>query len=312
MKNSVLVVAFLITSLFLISCDGTKETPSGYKFTVVRKGDGAKIDSGKFLVMNLVFKDGKDSIWNDSRKNGFPAVIQVQNKVPEGDAVLEVIKMLSKGDSVTFKVAAIKLFQNTFRQPLPLNVDSAQQFTFEIGLSDVLNQEQMNKLQADLVAKQNEKILKDQQEQLVKDKVLIDDFLKAKNVTALTTTSGLRYIFTQQGKGENAKFGQKVKVNYTGYLLNGKYFDGSIEADARKNNAFTEGRPYVPLDVTIGVQPPVIPGWEEAMQLMNKGSKMTVYIPSTLAYGSQSRGDLIPENSILVFDMEMVDILTSK
>ena len=48
------------------------------------------------------------------------------------------------------------------------------------------------------------------------------------------------------------------------------------------------------------------------MQLMNKGSKMTVYIPSTLAYGSQSRGDLIPANSVLVFDMEMVDILTSK
>jgi FKBP-type peptidyl-prolyl cis-trans isomerase len=236
----------------------------------------------------------------------------VQNKVPEGDAVLEVIKMLSKGDSVTFKVAAIKLFQNTFRQPLPLNIDSAQQFTFEIGLSDVLNQEQMNKLQADLVAKQNDKMLKDQQAQLAKDTVVIEDFLKAKNVTALTTTSGLRYIFTQQGKGENAKFGQKVKVNYNGYLLNGKYFDGSIEADARKNNAFTEGRPYTPLEVTIGVQPPVIPGWEEAMQLMNKGSKMTVYIPSTLAYGSQSRGDLIPANSVLVFDMEMVDIITSK
>jgi len=309
MKKSALI-AISVLSILLTSCGG-KETPSGYKFKVVRKGDGVKIDSGKFVVMNLVFKDGKDSVWNDSKKNGFPAVIQMQGTVPKGDAVLEVIKMLSKGDSVTFKVPAKKLFENTFRQPLPFSVDSTQTFTFLIGLTDVLNQEEMNKLQQDLVAKQNEKMLKDQQVQLAKDTVAIDDFLKAKNVVAQKTNSGLRYIITKAGQGENAQSSQKVKINYSGYLMNGKYFDTSIEADAKKNNVFTEGRPYSPLEVNVGQQQ-VIPGWEEAMQLMNKGSKMTVYIPSTLAYGSQPRGDVIKENSILVFDMEMVDIIELK
>jgi len=309
MKKSALI-AISVLSILFASCGG-KETPSGYKFNVVRKGDGVKIDSGKFVVMNLVFKDGKDSVWNDSRKNGFPAVIQMQGTVPKGDAVLEVIKMLSKGDSVTFKVPAKKLFENTFRQPLPFSVDSTQSFTFLIGLTDVLNQEEMNKLQQDLVAKQNEKMMKDQQVQLAKDTVAIDDFLKAKNVVAQNTSSGLRYIITKAGQGENAKSGQKVKINYSGYLVNGTYFDTSIEADARKNNIFNEARGgYVPLEINVGQQQ-VIPGWEEAMQLMNKGSKMTVYIPSTLAYGSQPRGDVIKENSILVFDMEMVDIISN-
>jgi len=305
MKNS--IIALLFVSLFVAACSGSKETPSGYKFNVVRKGDGVKIDSGKFIVMNLRFMDGKDSVWNDSKKNGFPAVIQMQGTVPKGDAVLEVIKMMSKGDSVVFKVPAKKLFENTFRQPLPFSVDSASSFTFQIGLSAVLNQEEMNKLQTELVAKQNEKMLQDQKVQLEKDITAIDDLLKAKNVTAQTTTSGLRYIITKPGTGENAKAGQQVKIDYLGYLLNGKFFDTSIESEAKKNNLYTQGRPYSPLELTVGAQQ-VIPGWEEAIQLMNKGSKMTVYIPSTLAYGNQRRGDVIAENSVLVFDMELIDV----
>jgi FKBP-type peptidyl-prolyl cis-trans isomerase FkpA len=305
MKNS--LIALLFVSLFVAACSGSKETPSGYKFNVVRKGDGVKIDSGKFVVMNLLFMDGKDSVWNDSKKNGFPAVIQMQGTEPKGDAVLEVIKMMSKGDSVVFKVPAKKLFENTFRQPLPFSVDSTSSFTFQIGLSAVLNQEEMNKLQTELVAKQNEKMLQDQKAQLGKDITAIDDFLKAKNVTAQTTASGLRYIITKPGTGENAKAGQQVKIDYLGYLLNGKYFDTSIESEAKKNNLYTQGRPYSPLELTVGAQQ-VIPGWEEAIQLMNKGSKMTVYIPSTLAYGNQRRGDVIAENSVLVFDMELIEV----
>ncbi|MFN6087793.1 MAG: FKBP-type peptidyl-prolyl cis-trans isomerase [Cyclobacteriaceae bacterium] len=305
MKNSLIAVLFV--SLFVAACSGSKETPSGYKFNVVRKGDGVKIDSGKFVVMNLRFMDGKDSVWNDSKKNGFPAVIQMQGTVPKGDAVLEVIKMLSKGDSVVFKVPAKKLFENTFRQPLPFSVDSTSSFTFQIGLSAVLNQEEMNKLQTELIAKQNEKMLQDQKVQLEKDITAIDDFLKAKNVTAQTTASGLRYIITKPGIGENAKAGQQVKIDYLGYLLNGKYFDTSIESEAKRNNILTQGRSYSPLELTVGAQQ-VIPGWEEAIQLMNKGSKMTVYIPSTLAYGNQRRGEVIAENSVLVFDMELIEV----
>ncbi len=309
MKNYLLLLFF---AAVLAACSNSKKTPSGYEFTVLRKGDGVKVDSGKFLVMNLVFKDGKDSVWNDSQKNGFPAVIQNQGAVPEGDAVLEVVKMMTKGDSVSFKIPAKKLFEKTFRQPIPFGVDTTQTFTFNIGLKDVMDREQINKLQQDMVAKQNEKMLKDQQVQLAKDTVIIDAFLKAKNVAASKTKSGLRYIITQAGKGENVKSGQAVKINYSGYLLNGKYFDSSNEEEAKKYNVFNEARkPYAPLEVTVGFQQ-VIPGWEEAMQLMNKGSKMTVYIPSTLAYGNQKRGEIITENSVLVFDMEMVDINTPK
>ncbi len=309
MKNSLLLFVF---AALLASCSNSKKTASGFEFTVLRKGDGVKVDSGKYMVMNLIFKDGKDSVWNDSRKNDFPAVVQMQGTVPAGDAVMEVVKMLTKGDSVSFQVPAKKLFQNTFRQPIPPNVDTTKAFTFVIGVKEILDETQIKKLQEDLVAKQNEKMMREQVQQLAKDTVAIDDYLKVKNITALKTKSGLRYVITKAGKGDNAKMGDLAKVNYSGYLLNGKYFDTSIEAEAKKNNVFMEGRPYAPYDVEIGGYPPVIDGWVEILQLMNKGSKVQVYVPSTLAYGSQRRSEVIVENSILVFDMEVVDISIKK
>jgi FKBP-type peptidyl-prolyl cis-trans isomerase FkpA len=309
MKNSLLVILF--ASFILASCSGTK-TPSGFEYEVVRKGDGVKVDSGKYLVMNFLFKDGKDSIWNDTRKNGIPVVVQNQGKGPEGDVVLEVVKMMTKGDSVTFKIPAKQLFEKTFRQPmLPPGVDSASMFTFYIGLKEALDQEGMNKLQTELVAKQNEIVKKEMDAQMAKDTVAIDDHLKAKNITALKTASGLRYVVTKPGKGENIKAGQKAKINYAGYLLDGKYFDTNIKTVSEANGLSAGRGDFAPLEVTVGYRQ-VIAGWEEAMQLMNKGSKITVWIPSQHAYGPQGRSPQIPGNSVLVFDMELVDIENSK
>src|SRR5260221_11608955 len=142
-----------------------------------------------------------------------------------------------------------------------------------------------------------EKPLELKQKQGQKNSIKMDIFLKEKNITAMKTPSGLRYIITKPGKGENAKDGQTAKVNYAGYLLNGKYFDTSIETLAKEKNIYQQGKGYAPYPVPVG-QGKVIKGWDEALKLMNKGCKMTVYVPSPLAYGSQKRSEDIIENSI--------------
>lgn len=306
MKNSIIVS--LLALILLAACSkNERETSSGQKFTILRAGDGHAIDSGKFLILNFLFKDSKDSVWNDTRKNDYPLIMQKQGVVRPGDRVLEVISMLTKGDSATFTVSAKEIFSKSFRQPVPANVDSLSNFTFVLGLRDALDKEQFNKFRNDLVAKQNEKMQKAQQGQFAKDEVIIDTYLKEKNIAAIKSATGLRYIITKAGKGENAKDGQTAKVNYAGYLLNGKYFDTSVEALAKEKNLYQQGRPYTPYDIIVG-QSQVIQGWHDAIKLMNKGSKMTVYIPSTLAYGSQKRSEDIIENSVLVFDLELVDL----
>jgi FKBP-type peptidyl-prolyl cis-trans isomerase FkpA len=308
MKHSKWLVV-VVLALLATACSKEKETRNGYKYTVVRKGDGNIAAAGKFVKIELLFKDAKDSVWSDSRKEEFPLIIPVRDTtgMKQEQGLEEVFRVLSKGDSIVMKIKAKTFFEKMYRQPVPPGVDSASNFTFFIGVKEVLDSAQVRKLSDELMAKQAEKARIQQAEQLAKDTVIIDTYLKEKNITAQKTASGLRYVITKAGKGPNAKAGQTASVNYAGYLLNGKYFDTSYEKVAKEQNLFTEGRPYKPYDVQIATGS-VIPGWDEVMQLMNKGSKITVYVPSTLGYGARKRSEDIVENSILVFDMEMVDV----
>ncbi|GHN01461.1 hypothetical protein WSM22_29500 [Cytophagales bacterium WSM2-2] len=312
MKNVVLV--FLILVLFAACSPNDRETVSGQKFTIVKNGDGKEVTSERYLVLNFMFKDSKDSIWYDSRKN-LPQVMYKKQINKPGDKLLEVLCMLTKGDSATFKIKADELFIKSFRQQqLPPKVEASSLFTFHFGLTDVLDSAQFVTYRNDqiakqneLMAKQNEFAIKQQKEQFSKDSVTIDNFLREKNVKAKQSPLGVRYVITKPGTGANAKDGQTATVNYAGHLLNGKYFDTSSEEVAKANGIYQNGRPYSAYPVTLG-QHGVIQGWEEVLKLMNKGCKATVYIPSALGYGAQGNGPIIPGNTILVFEMEVLDI----
>lgn len=108
-----------------------------------------------------------------------------------------------------------------------------------------------------------------------------------------TTASGLQYKVEKEGSGAQPKANDTVSVHYTGKLIDGKVFDSSIE----------RGEP-----VSFKVQE-VIPGWIEGLQLMKTGGKYTFYIPSKLGYGEFGAGPSIPPNSVLVFDVELLEIL---
>jgi FKBP-type peptidyl-prolyl cis-trans isomerase len=303
MKNSVLLLA--VVAMLCFSCSDSKETKSGQKYTLVRKGDGVIAKAGEIRVLNFLLKDGKDSVINDSKKNPMPVMLQHQDSVPKGDVVTEVIQLLTKGDSVTFSVSAKDLFNGG---PYPPDIDTTSSFKFFLGVTDIVTEDKARELQSAAIAKQNEQAVFEGTLQLAKDTTAIAEYLKAKSIVAKSTPSGLHYVVTKTGQGENARPGQTVKVAYAGFLLDGTCFDTSYESVARANNVFNEMRmPYEPYEFTLGNRE-VIAGWDEAIALMNKGTKMTVYIPSSLAYGPQRRSEVIVENSILMFDMELVDI----
>ena len=109
------------------------------------------------------------------------------------------------------------------------------------------------------------------------------------------TESGLKYIISKKGSGPNAKKDDLLSVHYSLQLVDGSEIDSS----------FTRG---APIEFTCGVGQ-VIKGWDEAMQLLNKGSKARLVIPSELGYGSVGAGNgVIPPNATLIFDVELVDI----
>jgi peptidylprolyl isomerase len=119
--------------------------------------------------------------------------------------------------------------------------------------------------------------------------------IEAKYPDTVETPSGIRYIVQKQGSGAKPAAGNTVRVNYTGMLLSGKVFDSSD----------IQGRP---IEFPVG-SGSVIDGWDEMVLDMRVGEKRLAIIPPELAYGNQVLGNgLIPANSFLVFEMELVGI----
>ncbi|MBK1789618.1 FKBP-type peptidyl-prolyl cis-trans isomerase [Persicirhabdus sediminis] len=111
---------------------------------------------------------------------------------------------------------------------------------------------------------------------------------------AKTTESGLKYVVTAEGAGgDKPQRGQAVKAHYSGYLLDGSKFDSSVD----------RGQPF---EFPVGMSM-VIAGWDEAFLDMTKGEKRTLIIPPQLGYGERGFPPVIPGNSHLVFDVELID-----
>jgi FKBP-type peptidyl-prolyl cis-trans isomerase len=109
---------------------------------------------------------------------------------------------------------------------------------------------------------------------------------------AVKTESGLRYVINKKGDGKKSpKEGEAVTVHYTGTLLDGKVFDSSVNRGE-------------PAQFAVGQ---VIEGWNEALKEMTKGEKRTLIIPPQLGYGVQGYPGVIPPNSFLIFDVELID-----
>lgn len=108
----------------------------------------------------------------------------------------------------------------------------------------------------------------------------------------ITTASGLQYKVIEEGNGVTPGNEDEVVVHYKGTLIDGTVFDSSYERNE-------------PAVFQVNA---VIPGWTEALKLMKEGAKYQLFIPSELAYGAQQAGQLIEPNSVLVFDVELLEV----
>lgn len=108
-----------------------------------------------------------------------------------------------------------------------------------------------------------------------------------------TTASGLQYEVLQEGTGATPTASNKVRVHYTGTLIDGTVFDSSVQRGE-------------PLEFNLGG---VIPGWTEGLQLMKEGGKYKFYIPYQLAYGERGAGASIPPYAALIFEVELLAVV---
>lgn len=288
---------FIIASAMIISMSscskyrGYKESDNGlfYKFYVENEKE-AKPQLGDLLTMTLVYKIAEnDSVIEDSRTRPTPFMLLLKASDFKGD-LFEGLAMMHKGDSASFILKADSFFVKTARMPeMPKFINAETMLKFEIKLTDIKPKAVFEKEMAEAQAKFKE----DADKRKASEPELIAKYLKDNKITVRPTKSGLYFVEKTKGTGAKVVAGQKVVVNYTGRFLDGNIFDSS------------EGKK--PFEFVVGQQQ-VIPGWDEALQLMNKGCKAVVIIPSAIGYGEQGAGNAIPPFTPLVFDVELIDI----
>lgn len=125
--------------------------------------------------------------------------------------------------------------------------------------------------------------------QAEEDEDTIQDYISKNKLNTTKHNSGIYYIIKTDGTGSNPTINNTVTVHYKGYLTNGNQFDGTTTAPAT-----------FPLFN-------LIPGWQIGIPLIKKGGEIKLIIPSALGYGSNPPSSAIPSNSVLVFDIQLVD-----
>ena len=125
------------------------------------------------------------------------------------------------------------------------------------------------------------------------DRQLIRDYIRANNLQADSTVDGLFYVIEKEGNGKFPSSTSSVSTHYEGRLLDGTKFDSSYDRNEPSTFSLTR----------------VITGWRLGIPLFSEGGGGTLIIPSNLGYGAQGSAPVIPPNAVLVFKIELLDVL---
>ncbi len=136
--------------------------------------------------------------------------------------------------------------------------------------------------------------------------------LAAQKEKAEELPSGLQILFTEKGDGVKPAEGSKILMNYAGYLQNGTLFDSNLSEIAKKYDVWdhrrADGGGYAPTPSDYSKDAQLIPGFREGLLAMSIGDKATIFIPAHLAYGERGIPNVIPPNSDLIFELELVGL----
>lgn len=277
----------LLAAATLWSCNQFKVSvaENGVKYQFHQHDEKGKLPKdGDVISFHMVVKTAGDSVLRNSQEEGQPLVMLAQ-KGPYKGSFEDGIKMLTVGDSATFFISVDSLFRGAMQAPPPF-AKPGTDFRFQVKVLRIETQDDFKKRSAAEAAGRPKKEASD----------IAAYAAKNGYKTPTVLASGVQYVVTQPGTGEAPAKGDTVKVLYVGKLLSGKIFD----QDQKKGLVFPVGLGQM------------IPGFDEAVQTMKKGEKGVILIPSAQGYGEQGSPGAIPPNSVLVFDVQLIDVHKGK
>ncbi|MCW3083071.1 MAG: Peptidylprolyl isomerase [Bacteroidetes bacterium] len=313
MKNSFskkLSFAALAAVVAITACTksdhpGYEKADNGLYYKFYKQDEkGVKPKEGDVVKLTLKWKNSKDSTLFDSTNPKYNPSGKTTIEFPLQKSTFkgsfeDALMMMAVGDSASFLINADSVYLATFKaKELPPYIQKGTVLTFETTLLKVTSKDEVEK---------------ERQKQIEEQKVMMEarkgeeaktlaKYLEDNKITTKPTADGLYYIEKTKGKGGHPSKGDQVKVNYILSLIDGKMLETTLPEAAKAGGIFDEKRPYAPAEYGIGQ---LIPGMDEGLLMMSKGSKVKLIIPSSIGYGEGNQG--IPPYTTLVFEVELID-----
>lgn len=306
MRKVSLVLALAIFALSACT-ESFKKGDEGIEYKIISSGNGEKVAYGEFMQMEIaqLYNDGKkDSVISDTRTSPQGPAFEVLDSANMPPAYFKILGQLKKGDSLVIRIMVDSAFKNA-PQGIPAFFKKGNFLYTTAKVQNIFKtREQADSARTVAMAAAQEKQKVLDAAQITKDDKTLTEYFAKNNIQAVKASKGTYVQIITPGTGANIDTSVVAKVNYTGKTMEGKTFDSNTDP------AFNHVQPFLvnmTSDQSLGQG--VIAGWTDGMTLLNKGAKAKFYIPSALAYGSQGAGQDIKPNSILVFDIEVVDVL---
>jgi len=298
MKKTTTILLGTLLTVLMAGCSekgGFKKTRSGLSYKIISDGKGTLVKKGELLKLHFTNKLG-DSVLG-STYGSMPTYAQVDSVGPDYNPT-EIFSFLRKGDSAVIIIEADTLAKKSQGQ-LPPFLKPKDKILLTLRVLDILpTKEAVQQDQMEEMAKQKQR---DDQRKTGEIKE-IQDYLAKNNIKAQQTQNGVFYEIQTPGAGASADSGKVVAINYTGYSLDGKFFDSNVDS-----NKQVQKHPLSPFEFMAGVQG-AIPGMLEGVTVFKEGGKGRLFIPSVLAYGAQGSPPVIKPYQNLIFEIEVTSV----
>ena len=281
----------LATLILLFSCRNKPKTFQGYSkknncyYKLISLGDAAqKTDSSQYIIIQATCFTLSDSVfWNSKHAVDNPDFL-ITNNAP---SLLKNIYGFSEGDSLQYLFPTAAFFSEFFQSPVPYFCEKDSCIKFSLKIIRHLNRQEFKTYHDSLEKKKSR--------QEASENLLIAQYL-SKNCKQVQEFAPNAFLEKESSAtGESVKKGNKIKVLYKGYFLDGTLVDYTPNKWA--------------FEFTYGQEGQMLRGLELALSKLKKGEKAKIILPSQLAFGSEgSSNGAVPPYTPLVYKIEIVDI----
>lgn len=301
---------FMTFALVIITgcTESFKKGDKGLDYKIISDGKSDKIAYNEFMQVHVqqLYKDAKkDTILTDTRTEGMPQIFRLDSTGFPSE-FYAIVSQIRKGDSVVLRIKSDSIIKKSPPGSLPF-MKKGQYFYTTLRVLNIFKTpeaaDSANRLAFETKMKQDSI---NAIAQLAKDDKVLQDYFAKNNIKTTKASLGTYVEVIQQGSGSLIDSSKSVNVFYTGKTLEGKVFDSNTDPKFNHTD---------PLMVAMKPNPMmggVIKGWTDGLLLLSKGAKARFYIPSSLAYGSRGAGADIQPNAILIFDIEVADVLSAE